>query len=81
MVPGVAEREIRHHANHRQEWLLSESTHSVTSLSGDRTGTRVVVISALARAQQAIAKLVRRGSTGEAQLERAQPIRLGPARQ
>lgn len=76
MVPGIAEREIRQHANQRQEWLLGASAHAAGSLSGNAVGTRVVLGAALLRIQQAVAILVRGESAGEDLLGHARPLQL-----
>ena len=76
MVPGIAEREIRHHANHRQEWLQSDSAHSTNSRSGHRFGTRAALGSVVSRVQHALASLVCSKAASQAQTERTLPVRL-----
>lgn len=80
MVPGIAEREIRLHANRRQEWLASEISDHTHANSVRRFGVRAALGSALILARHAIGNLVGRKTANQPQPELARPVRLETAR-
>ncbi len=80
MVPGIAEREIRLHADHRQDWLQSESSNRTRATIGGDFGARAALGSALIQARRAIGNLVGRKAVTQPQPELSRAVLLEAAR-